>query len=110
MPPSPAAKPSAVNSGRRDEQLEAARLAASSGDWKAARAICLSLLESDPTPPGILLVQLAISEFMLGSVDRAGPIAVLFGLVALLTLGFLISFLLLQSVVLPVGARPKGLR
>jgi hypothetical protein len=71
VPPSPAAKPSAVNSGRRDEQLEAARLAASSGDWKAARAICLSLLESDPTPPGILLVQLAISEFMLGSVDRA---------------------------------------
>jgi hypothetical protein len=71
VPPSPAAKPSAVNSGRRDEQLEAARLAASSGDWKAARAICLSLLESDPTPPGIFLVQLAISEFMLGSVDRA---------------------------------------
>jgi DNA-binding NarL/FixJ family response regulator len=68
---SPTAKPLEVNRRRGDGQLEAAALAASKGEWKVARAICLSLLESDPAPSGILLVQLAISEFMLGSVDLA---------------------------------------
>jgi DNA-binding NarL/FixJ family response regulator len=37
-----------------------------------ARAICTELLESDPASPGIVLEQLAISEFMLGSFDGVG--------------------------------------
>jgi DNA-binding NarL/FixJ family response regulator len=49
-----------------------ARTAFSGGDWAASRAICLELLESDSASPGIILEQLASSEFMLGSFDRVG--------------------------------------
>jgi len=35
------------------------------------RAACIRLVESDTAPPGIVLEQLAISEFILGSIDAA---------------------------------------
>ena len=60
------------SSRSREDQFERVRAAVSSGDWTAARAICSALLESDTAPPGIVLEQLAISEFMLGSFDQVG--------------------------------------
>lgn len=68
---SPAAKKVEEIGGRREEQVDKILAAVSSGDWEAARAICTAVLESDPTPPAIILVQLTRSEFMLGSIDAA---------------------------------------
>jgi DNA-binding CsgD family transcriptional regulator/tetratricopeptide (TPR) repeat protein len=67
----PSARAGEVSSRLREEKVEAARVAISAGDWEVARGICAALVEADPTPPAVVLVQLAISEFMLGSVDRA---------------------------------------
>ena len=57
--------------GGREEQIEEVSAAVARGDWSRARALGAALLESAASPPGILLVQLAISEFMLGSVEPA---------------------------------------
>ena len=66
------ANPVRGNGRYREEQLDQVLAALSGGDWAAARAICAEMLESDLESPGIVLEQLAISEFMLGSFDQVG--------------------------------------
>ncbi|HEY8798586.1 MAG TPA: hypothetical protein VIO85_12055, partial [Candidatus Dormibacteraeota bacterium] len=70
-----AATPVRGNGRNPTKQIDRIREALGVGDWTAARAICTALVESDPPPPGIVLEQLAISEFMLGSFDRVGVAA-----------------------------------
>jgi DNA-binding NarL/FixJ family response regulator len=64
--------PARAKSGpTRKQQLEAAQRAIDTGDWKAALTISCKLTESEAAPPGLALQQLAIAEFMTGSVERA---------------------------------------